>query len=72
MAIVYIDEWITGPAGSVSATNGTGTIGVSGEQVIRLPIDRIKKLLFSMNVSNLVSIPNALTRITNISQAIPL
>lgn len=40
-----IDEWITGTAGSVSATNGTGTIAISGERVIRLPISKIKEML---------------------------
>jgi len=45
-----IDEWISGTAGSVSATNGTGTISVSGETVIRLPIAQIRQLLVNFSV----------------------
>lgn len=40
-----IDEWITGTAGSVSATNGTGTISISGDKVIRMPIAQINALI---------------------------
>jgi hypothetical protein len=40
-----IAQWITGTAGSVTAANGTGTISVSGEKVIRLPIDTIRKMI---------------------------
>jgi hypothetical protein len=39
-------EWMTGTAGSVDPANTTsGTISVSGEQVIRMPIAQIRALI---------------------------
>jgi hypothetical protein len=37
-----ITQWRTGTAGSVSATNGTGTIAVSGETIIKLPLAQLQ------------------------------
>lgn len=51
-----IDEWMSGTAGSVSATNGTGTISISGEKVIRLPIAQIRALIASTS-SPIMSFP---------------
>lgn len=39
-----LTEWASGTAGSVSATNGTGTISVSGEQFIKLPLASIQAM----------------------------
>ena len=52
-----IDEWITGTAGSVSATNGTGTIAISGERVIRLPISEILNMTGSGSSSGFKPFP---------------
>jgi hypothetical protein len=65
-----IDEWMSGTAGSVSAVNGTGTISISGEQVILMPIAKIKQLLYSYNSSNIIYVPGG--GLTRIIGAIPL
>jgi hypothetical protein len=40
-----ITQWLSGTAGSIPTANGTGTISVSGETVIKLPISVINQLI---------------------------
>jgi len=40
-----IDQWVSGTAGSVNPTNGTGTIAISSEVVIRMPIAAIRNMV---------------------------
>jgi hypothetical protein len=50
-----IDEWLTGTAGSVSPTNGTGTLTVSGTQIIQKPIGEIRQMISSGAVGGILS-----------------
>lgn len=44
-----ITQWLSGTAGSIAPSNGTGTISVSGEKVIKMPINEIIKLMDKEN-----------------------
>ena len=43
-----IAEWMTGTAGSIPTANGTGTIAVSGEKVIQMPLAAILEMIATL------------------------
>lgn len=47
--VYTINQWRTGTASLVTAANGTGTIAVSGEKIIKLPLAEILAMIEELN-----------------------
>lgn len=53
-------QWETGTAGSVTAANGTGTISVSNNKVLKMPLAVCRQIINGAGNQNIPNAPNAI------------
>ena len=53
-------QWETGTAGSVTAANGTGTISVSNNKVLKMPLAICRQIINGAGSQNIPRAPNAI------------